>query len=319
MKQALGLVLALSAVSCGDSEPVSDTYQGYIDASALDAKFRPIGSNTTYVTQIASVNGDPVVFYNFGLVANPNTDKSTLPAIAVESLAATVYEFPDGCISGGPYDLRAHAYAPDRQYAVFNRLPLANTSSTAPAVLPLVNVVQWKGSENYDCNAIKDAKSVDEGKFSVTRQDETSVALKAVISQAEVRLANGTPYVAPLGWYKGLLLNYLDAGEVPVDVVTKDDVEQRFVRPMDGVIVNPTTGTASAVTANNVLVLRARPGEVGWSPVVRLRTVTAAAGTTPSSYRSLCYDPPCAAGTVDVSPAVKPNYAGTLFLIGGAP
>jgi hypothetical protein len=64
-------------------------------------------------------------------------------------------------------------------------------------------------------------------------------------------------------------------------------------------------------------VLRARPGEVGFSPVVRLRSFTAAGTAKPGDFKSLCYDAPCAASTVDMSKATL--YAGTLFLIGGAP
>lgn len=312
-KQTLGLAAALSAVACGDVEPSGDPFQGYIDASVLDAKFQPAkcGSTNCYQTQTAAVNGDTVVFFNLGLVANPNTDKTKPPpAIAAESLTGSAYDFPDGCISGQAYDARTAAYEETKQYPVFTRLPVANTSSSAPPVLPLVKVVPWKGSNKYFCNAIKDATTMDKGAFVLQKQEAFTVALRAVIAPAEVRLASGETYTPPLGWYKGLLLNYLDAGQVPVDT-------DGNLKPMDGVIVNPATGSPSSVTANNVLVLFARPGEVGWSPVVRLREFTAASGTTPSSYRSLCYDAPCAATAVDMSKATR--YAGTLFLTTGAP
>lgn len=313
--QALGVFLALSVVSCGDSEPYSDPFQGYIDTSVLDTKFRPTGrcgGQDCYLTQVATVNGDPVVFFNLGTVAHPNSDKSTPPPpIAAETVTGTVYEFPDGCDSEGQkYDRRLDAYDPTQQYPVFKQLPLAPSSSSAPAVLPLVRVVRWMGSGDTLCNAIKDASSVEEFRFSGSRvEGPSTVGMRAVITSAEVRLASGASYAAPLGWYKGLLLNYLDAGELNVDA-------KGNLVTMDGVLVHPPTGTSS-VTANNVLVLFARPGEVGWSPVVRLREFRAAEGSKVSDYRSLCYDAPCPTGAVDMSKAT--TYSGTLFLVGGAP
>lgn len=323
-KQTLGLALALSAMSCGDSDPASDTFQGYIDASGLDTKFQPAGTCSSgggkcYVPQTLTVNGDPVLVYNLGLVANPDTTKAKPPpAITVDSIATTAYDFPDGCIAGHAFDARTDAYALDEQYPVFTKLPVANTSSTAPAVVPLMKVVSWHGSEKYDCNAIKSATSVDKGNFTLTQQeDETPVvALRYIIAPSKVQLADGSEYAPPLGWYKGLLLNYLDAGQVPVQKIDDPAGAKYNLVTMDGVLVHPTTGT-SAVTANNVLVLFARPGEVGWSPVVKLREFTATGTSKPADYKSLCYDAPCAAGTVDMSKATK--YTGTLFLTTGAP
>jgi hypothetical protein len=313
-KQTLGLVLALSAMSCGDSEPTGDDFQGYIDGSVLDTKFQPAGSCGTakcYLPQTLTVNGDPVLVYNLGLVANPNTDKTKPPAaIAAESITTTAYEFPDGCIAGHAFDQRADAFDLTQQYPVYSKLPVANTSTTAPAVVPLMKVVYWSGSDKYDCNAIKSAVSVDKGNFKLTQQGDPVVVLRPILAAAEVRMASGSAYTPPLGWYKGLLLNYLDAGTVPVDAAGN-------LVTMDGVLVNPTTGTASAVTANNVLVLFARPGELGFSPVVKLREFTATANTTPATYKSLCYDAPCVAGTIDMSKATR--YTGTLFLTTGAP
>jgi len=322
-KQTLGLVAALSVVSCGDSEQVGDPFQGYIDTSVLDTKFQPAGSCGSakcYLPQTVTVNSDPVLVYNLGLVANPNTDKTKPPAaILADNLAASVYEFPEGCEAGKAYDPRTDAFDETKQYPVFTKLPTANTSSSAPPVLPLVKVVQWTGSGAYTCNALKSAVTLDKGEFSLQKQESYTVAMRPVIAAAEVRLSNGTSYTPPLGWYKGLLLNYLDAGQVPVEQLPlgTDGALVDAVKTMDGVIVNPPTGTASTVTANNVLVLFARPGEVGWSPVVRLREFTATTGTTPSSYKSLCYDAPCAASSVDMSKATR--YSGTLFLTTGAP
>ncbi|WP_224244509.1 hypothetical protein [Hyalangium gracile] len=320
-KQTLGLVAALSAMSCGDSEPTGDTFQGYIDGSVLDTRFQPAGtcgSNIKcYVPQTATVNGDPVVFYNMGLVANPNTDKSKPPApTKVESIATTVYEFPEGCIAGPEYDPRTDAYEQTRQYPVYSRLPVTSTSS--PPV-PLAKVVYWSGSDKYECNAIKSATSVDEGKFSLTQQEGSVISMRAIIAPFEMRRGDGTTYTPPLGWYKGLLLNYVDAGQVPVETVQDNPESEPYqvLAPMDGVLVHPSgTGTSQA-TANNVLVLRARPGEQGWSPVVKLREFRATAPNSPSFYKSLCYDPPCATNAVDMTKAT--TYAGTLYLTTGAP
>jgi hypothetical protein len=324
-KQTLGLVAALSVVSCGDSESTGDKFQGYIDWSVLDTKFRQAqcgGSAACYQPQTVTVNNDPVVVYNLGLVANPDTTKAKPPpAVVADSLATSVYEFPDGCQAGKAYDPRTDAFEETKQYPIFTRLPLANTSSSAPAVVPLVKVIQWKGSGAYTCNALKSATTIDKGEYNLEKQEGFTVALRAVVGASEVRRANGTQYIPPLGWYKGLLLNYLDAGQVALEQqpVGTDGALVDVLKPMDGVIVNPPTGT-SAVTANNVIVLFARPGEVGWSPVVRLREFTATTGTTPASYRSLCYDAPCPAGTVPMNgPGAASRYAGTLFLTTGAP
>lgn len=322
-KQTLGLVAALSVVSCGDSEQTEDKFQGYIDTSVLDSKFQPAGSCGSarcYLPQTVTVNNDPVLVYNLGLVANPNTDKTKPPAfIITESLATSVYEFPENCKVGEAYDPRTDAFDATTQYPVFTRIPVANTSSTAPAVVPLMKVVQWTGSGAYDCNALKSAVTIDKGEFNLTKQEGYTVAMRPVIAAAEVRRSDGTAYTPPLGWFKGLLLNYLDAGNVPTEQqpVGTDNAMVDVVKTMDGVIVNPTTGTASSVTANSVIVLFARPGEVGWSPVVRLREFTAPTGTTPASFKSLCYDAPCAATAVDMSKATR--YTGTLFLTTGAP
>jgi hypothetical protein len=324
-KQTLGLVAALSAMSCGDSEPFGDPFQGYIDGSVLDSKFQPAGTcgvnkAKCYVPQTVSVNGDPVAVFNLGLVNNPNTDKTKAPpSIAVDSITTNVYEFPEGCIAGPAYDPRTDAYDQEHQYPVYSKVPVANTSTTAPAVVPLTRVVTWNGSGKYACNVIKSATSVDEGHYVLTLKDESAVAVRFVIAPFEVRGTDGSTYTPPMGWYKGLLLNYLDAGRVPVETVQgpTDTEPKPYLVPMDGVIVHPSGTGTSAVTANNVLVLRARPGEVGWSPVVRLREFKAVAPNTPSSYRSLCYDAPCAAGTVDMSKAT--TYTGTLYLTTGAP
>ena len=325
-KQTLGLVAALSVVSCGDSEQPGDSFQGYIDTSVLDTKFQPAGSCGSakcYLPQTVTVNADPVAVYNLGLIANPNTDKTKPPAaIITESLPTSVYEFPEGCEAGKPYDERTDAFDETTQYPVFTRLPVANTSSSAPPVLPLMKVVQWKGSGAYACNALKSAVTIDKGEYNLEKQEGYTVAMRPVIAAAEVRRSNGTAYTPPLGWFKGLLLNYLDAGQVPTEQqpVGPEGAMVDVVKTMDGVIVNPTTGSASSVTANNVLVLFARPGEVGWSPVVKLREYTAPQGTTPASYRSLCYDAPCPAGSVPMNgPGAATRYSGTLFLTTGAP
>lgn len=324
-KQTLGLVVALSAMSCGDSEPFGDKFQGYIDGSALDTKFQPggtCGANKAkcYVPQSVSVNGDTVAVFNLGLVTNPNTDKTKAPpSIAVDSITTTVYDFPEGCIPGPAYDPRTDAYDQDQQYPVYSKLPVANTSSTAPAVVPLTRVVAWNGSGKYTCNVIKSATSVDEGDFVLTKKDDSAVAVRFVIAPFEVRSVDGSTYTPPLGWYKGLLLNYLDAGNVPTEMVqsSPDTDPKPYLVPMDGVLVQPSGTGTSSPTANNVIVLRARPGEVGWSPVVRLREFKAVAPNTPASYKSLCYDPPCAATSVDMSKAT--TYTGTLYLTSGAP
>lgn len=312
IQRALGLLLALGAVSCGPSGPVGDRYQGFIDGSVLDSKFLPgsCGGNLRcYQAQTTSAQSSSVLVYNLGLVATSALPaESGRPYLPVERVTATSYDFPEDCQASGEYDEYGDAFHPDQQYSVFTQLPLATTSSSAPAVLPLVKVVPWAGTGSQPCNAIKSATSLERGDFGGQAQEESSLALRGIIDMAqEFRAPQNATFAPSRGWYRALQLTYLDGGTVPV--------ENGRVKTMDGVLVNPATGTASAVTANNVLVLRYRPGDADWSPVVLLRTFTAPAGQQPSSFRSLCDTAPdCPAGSVDMSRAT--TFSGLLFLVG---
>jgi hypothetical protein len=315
VQRALGLLFALSAVSCGpSSEVIGDRYQGFIDGSVLDSKFLPglCAPSTTarcYQAQNTSSQNSSVLVYNLGLVATSAfPSESGRPYLPVERVTATSYDFPEGCQAPREYDVYKDAFHPDQQYSAFTQLPLATTSSSAPAVLPLVKVVRWTGTGSQPCNAIKSATSLERGDFGGQAEEDSSIALRAIIDMTQdFRAPQSVAYAPSRGWFRALQFSWLNGGTAPV--------ENGRVKTMDGVLVNPATGTPSAVTANNVLVLQARPGEANWSPVVLLRTFAAPAGQQPSSFRSLCYTAPdCPAGSIDITRAT--TLSGLLFLVG---
>lgn len=314
-KWALTLLTALGAMSCGDSQAV-DPYQSFIDGTALDAKFRPrtgcgarasngsLNSALCYQEVKAWFNGEERPFYNVGFITKPATGDATFSAEAVKAIS---YDFPDGCVPGKEFDVRTDAYREDVQFPVFDTLPLATTSSSAPAVLPLVRVKDWNGVGQFACNAIKNDVSLTDGRFGgMAVENDNSIFLRAIVDPTYLPVtpsASAPQVVAPFGWHKGLLLAYLDGGRVPLQ-------DNGNVRTMDGVWIKPTTSGAAATDPDARLVFQARPGEAAWSPVVRLREVTAASVTgTPTS---LCYSTPCPADAIDLSRAT--TYTGTLFL-----
>lgn len=316
--RALGLLLALGAVACEPSSEIGDRYQGFIDGSVLDSKFLPgncpattgTGTVRCYQAQTTNSLGSPVLVYNLGLVATSALpSESGRPFLPVERVTATSYDFPEGCQAPREYDMYADAFHPDQQYSVFTQIPLAPASSSAPAVLPLVRQVRWTGTGSQPCNAIKSATSLERRDFGGQAEEDSSLALRAVIDMTqEFRAPQNSTFAPQRGWFRALQLTWLDGGTVPV--------ENGRVRTMDGVLVNPATGSPSAVTANNVLVLQARPGQAEWSPVVLVRTFTAPSGQQPSSFRSLCYTAPdCPAGSIDMS-RVSTSFSGLLFLVG---
>ncbi|MFP2906867.1 hypothetical protein ACLESD_17835 [Pyxidicoccus sp. 3LFB2] len=319
MKCALGLVAALSAAACGDStEEVGDKYQGVIDASTLDTKFRPTSGN--YRPATAKVKGASVPFYNLGQVATERkddkgvltnsgvpVDETGRPYLPASRVVTTSYDLTDGCITGkAEFDFRTDNYPETVQWPLFGALPLTVTGNTTPPVLPLVKVTRWTGTGGEQCNAIKDVTSLTKGTFGGAAEEGDTVALRAVIDvSAQLNpLRQGSEFTAQGGWYRGLQLAYLDGGNVPVD-------EAGNVKVMDGVLVSPPTGAPATETP--VYLFVARPGEEGWSPVVRLRTFTATTAKPASSYTGLCVDV-CAETELNLTTVTR--YAGVLFVVG---
>jgi hypothetical protein len=313
-KWALTLLTALSAMSCGDSQP-ADPYQSFIDGSGLDTRFKPrngcgartsagaLNSAVCYQEVKAWFNGEERPFVNLGLVAKSTSlPDALLPASAVTALS---YDFPDGCKPGKAYDQRTDAYREDMQYSVFDTLPLASTATNPPLLLPLVRVQNWTGVSQYTCNAIKNDQSLKDGVFGGSAGEGDTLALRAIIDltylpvtpSAQIPMIENVPY----GWYKGLQLAYFDGGPVPVR-------EDGNVKTMDGVWLKPATSGALPTDPDARLVFQARPGEADWSPVVRLREIAA----TPPIYKSLCYAAPCPEDAIDMSKAT--TYTGVLFL-----
>lgn len=301
-KWALRLLMALGAVSCGGSNQSGDAYQGFIDATALDAKFLPTGTcgkEKCYVPMTGAVGGADFSYYNLGYIAATDTklpkDDTKRPVVPTSLVKGTAYDFPEGCTTGKEFDARTDAYREDVQYPVLDTLPL---TSTTALVLPLYKVQSWTGVSKYTCNAIKDAQSLTGGDFGGAADGE-SYALRAVVDMTVAPLTPALPVSS--GWYRGLQLEYLDAGTVPVDAAGN-------LKVMDGVWLKPTTSGAKPTDATAKLVFQAKPGEDAWSPVVRLRELS-----TTTAYKRLCYDAPCAADAVDMSKVT--TYTGVLFLV----
>jgi len=316
---ALGLAAALSAVACGEStREVGDPYQGVIDASTFDAKFRP--TSGAYRPATARVKGTSVPFYNLGQVATERKDdKGVLtnagvpvddngrPYLPASRVVAKAYDLTEGCRTGkADFDFRTDSYPETVQWPLFGALPLAVTGNTTPPVLPLVKVTRWTGTEGQQCNAIKDAASLTKGAFGGAAEEGETLALRAVIDvSAQLSpLRQDSEFTAQGGWFRGLQLAYLDGGEVQVD-------EAGNVKVMDGVLVSPPTGAPATETP--VFLFTARPGEAGWSPVVRLRTFTATTMKPASSYTGLCIDT-CTATELNLASINR--YAGMLFIVG---
>ncbi|QSQ13988.1 hypothetical protein [Myxococcus landrumensis] len=319
MKCALGLAAALSVVGCGEStDEVGDKYQGAVDATNFDTKFR--ATSGTYRTTNAMVKGAKVPFFNLGQVATERkddkgaittagvpVDEAGRPYLPASRVSATAYDFADGCKTGkAEFDFRNDLYPENEQWPLFTALPLTVTGNTTPPVLPLVKVAAWSGTGGQQCNAIKDATSLTKGAFGGAAGEGTTVALRAIIDLTALvnKLTPDSTYTSKGGWYRGLQLAYLEGGEVPVD-------EAGNLKVMDGVLVSPPTGAPASETP--VYLFSAAPGQAGWSPVVRLRTFNATTAKPASSYTGLCVDS-CTSTELDL--ATVNRYAGVLFVVG---
>jgi hypothetical protein len=325
--RALWLMSAMGAVSCGSPMQSGDAYQGVVDPIGLDAKFQAPNCGTSTTTKcyapVKAYAGTEFAFYNFGqLLATDrgllkdSAGRLVLPTSAVKG---TTYDFTEGCATGKEYDFRTDAFREDVQYTVFDTLPLANTSSSAPGVLPLVKSKAWTGVSQYTCNAIKDAVSLTEGDFGGAAAEGEQLSLRPVIDlSVAFKPLNDTSTFAPQsGWYRGLQFTYLEGGTVPVEdaqVGTGDAAQTvKVVKMMDGVWLKPSASSTQKPTdAAAKLVFQAKPGDANWSPVVRLRELVPTSTTT--VYKSLCYQAPdCAADSIDMAKAT--TAAGVLFLV----
>jgi hypothetical protein len=301
------LITALLAASCGRRASAGDPYNGVIDASVLDAKFLPVTdrklcpSGNCYPGQEAYAHGASLFFYNLG--APVSSSLGTLTA----AHAAPVFEL-GSCVGDAAFDPQQDAFSNEKQLPVFSALPVASTSTTP--VLPLVRVVPVVGRNGSACNELKDSASVGDSAGA-----PGEVKLRAVIDSLGAVLRPGSPKLKvgiEQGWFRGLLLGYLDGGTVPVDA-------KGNLVAMDGVILNPGDAVFARPTDPRAVLLPFVPGESGYSPIVRLHGFTLPAGKALGDYTGICVSGVgCGPNEVDYTLASKSAF-NTLFIAASAP
>ncbi len=280
-----GVALILALMACGAHDPstTADPQQGFIDGSGLDAKFLPskCDNKPCYVGQAAFARGEALFFYNLGTIPT-----ATFPAQKAAS-APPVYTVPE-CDTVGTYEPMRDAFAPSQQLPLFSTLPLTSRVIGA-LVLPFVNVTAATHPKPFACNAVKDAADVSSdaakpGKFGLTPAGAPEVRLWAVVDPT-VPLNPTSPDFklgSALGWYKSLLLTYLDGGPVPVN-------EAGELVAMDGIILDPAGLTTFAKTTDpKVILLPFKRGEAGFSPIVRLHSFRFPSGKGPGDFTGIC-------------------------------
>lgn len=272
MKRLLAVLLALSG-ACGEaSKNAPDPYYGTVDSTAFDSRFLPSTNKTNcpmgacYPYQLGYEGGNQIHFFNFGATPTKNfpVDQTGATQIPV-TLANTAYQF-SSCTSH-PYDLFADSFDPSVQFPILTKLPLATTNTKA-FLLPLQAVYNVDGVAGDDCNDIKNASSIGPqsgpaGKYGAQASNIVEYHFWAPVDMTALIPATST-LKRPYAWYRGLQTGYLDGGMVPVDSSGKNFTY------MDGAILDAGAGAFSAVTAQNAIVLPHKPGEPGYSPILRL-------------------------------------------------
>jgi hypothetical protein len=313
-------------LGCGpeDKSKTPDAYKGFIDGTVLDSKFLsgvcPTATSatarcTSYIAQKGFAKGEPVLFYNLG---GFNTLASTVPAIKPSDLKAApnsvAYQLPDGaCTGSSTFDPLKEAYANDRQFPLFNALPLPARSGAVPT-WPFVNVRKFALGGSIQCNDIKAASSIGTadapGKFGAVAEDAVEARLWAVIDPA-FPLTPGSADFKPerYGWYNNLLLTYLDGGPIPANA-------QGELQAMEGVILDPAGSTAFArPTDSQAVLLQFKKGEPGFSPIVKLRSFRLPAGKVLGDYTGICASGMnCGPKEVNLTQAAA-NAVNTIFIV----
>jgi hypothetical protein len=258
---------------------------------------------------VGYVEGKAVSFYNLGSVAT-----AALPVLKAAALPAVFDIAPDHCSSARPYDPLLDAYDPAVQLPIFTALPLA-TKVAGAVVTPFVSVVPIVSYSPFACNAVKDAADVayagsSSAKYQLSAADSGEARMRAVIDPT-APLAPGTPDLtlkASLGWYKDLLLTWLDGGPVPLN-------EKGELQAMDGVILDPAGSTASAkFTDPKVVLLPFSFGEAGYSPIVRLHAFRLPAGKVAGDFTGLCKGTTCGPKDVNLTLASATSTS-TIFIV----
>ena len=308
-RRAVALFLALAACGGADPSRVPDSFRGFIDGSVLDAKLLPgkCDNKPCYAGQPAFAHGASIFFFNLGTVVT-----STFPVQKAAS-APQVFTMSD-CDAVAGFDPMHDAYASASQFPLFSSLPLA-TKQFGVVVLPFVTVTSATHSAPFSCNAVKDAASVSAdpmkpGKFGLTPATSGEVRLWAVVDPT-APVNPSTPddkLGTSLGWYKTLLLAYLDGGPVPVN-------DAGELVAMDAVILDPAGVTTFAKpTDPRVVLLPFIRGEPGFSPIVRLHSFRFPAGKGPGDYTGICLTGMnCGANEVNFTQAAASAF-NTIFI-----
>jgi hypothetical protein len=312
--------VALLALGCGKDEGGGDPYRGVIDASGLDAALRPVADaarcpgGPCYPLQRAQAEGTPLEIYNLGSTSGAAfpTGSGGSPVVPVALASIRAWDAGTACTPGGGYDPRVDDYPTDVQFPIFNGLPLAGSGSGL--ILPLIAVFGIEGLSGNRCNDLKDAGSialpgVGGGDFGATSTTSSQLYLWAVIDMtARLPVPIGSTFASRGGWYRGLQLRFLDGGALTPD-------PQGNLPVMDGALVHPAfPGTRSLPTDADAVVLPARPGSPGFSPIVRLHHFDMGPAEPMGTYTAICAGGPCGANEVDMT-AADPATSYVLFLV----
>jgi len=324
-------VAALCAAACGGiygnyyfqeaGSKDADPYLGSIDPSVLDARLTAFRG----AVQSGYGHGRAYSFYNFGTLAVSALPKDAagknqlLPTLVPN----TSYDFAEGsCTPAGTYDPVQDAYWRETQFPVLSGLPLANTATGALPVIPVFKVFGVSGTSGMTCNDLKSADSITANKFGATASDTLARYDMRVPFDPSTGLPsfpNQPLQPADSAWYRGLLVEYFEAGPVPTDASGN-------LAAMEGVLVSTSTTASTATTAKAVL-LPAFPGEAGYSPIVRLHEFTAPAGKALGDYTAVCSSsatafpavPACTGNPVEIDVSKVTKVTNLLFIVGSNP
>jgi len=316
MKRLLAALLAVGA--CEEaSRNAPDPYYGAVDPTAFDSRFQPstdkvrCPNGNCYPYQLGYQGGQQIHFFNFGATQTKNfpVDQTGATQIPV-TLANPAFEFTD-CVQR-PYDAFRDPFDRRMQYPIFARLPLATTNTRA-FVIPLTAVFPVTHAGGAGCNDLKDASSIGPaagppGKYGAEASGTADYRIWGAIDMTALLPATSMA-ARPYAWYRGLQLQYLDGGSIPVDATGQN------VLYMDGVLTNPGNGYFAKPTDQNVVILPFKPGDPGYSPIVRLHDFDLAmAGKTVGDLTGICRMPPCTDPTqVDISRI--PAAFNTIFIV----
>lgn len=325
MKRLLAALLAFGA--CGEaSKNTPDPYYGTVDTTAFDSRFLPSTDKTRcpngpcYPYQFVYEGGKQHLIFDFGATPTKNfpVDGSGNTIIPV-SLANPAFQFTT--CAPTPYDTFADAFDPSMQYPILSKLPLASTNTKA-FILPLAAVSATAVGDGVPCNAIKNASSIGPsigppGKYGAEATDTIAYDFWVPIDMT-ASLPSNAPLKPAFAWYRGLQTAYLDGGQVPLD-----STGQNFLY-MDGVLTNPGNGYFAKPTDQNVVILPFKPGDPGYSPIVKLHDYDLAAhGRAVQDITGICQTPPCACpmpGVMcDVALSDTSGAFNTIFIIWGEP